>query len=158
VDAGVTGLRAAALRSRDIAGDVRFWTEGLGAEIADWVGDITYIRLEGEHHQIALYPSDRAGILYHSYGVADFDSVMRGYYALAEHQAEIIQGPGCETASGDIFLRARAAGGAIFSLVAPDTTAVSRHSPRQFERTATSLCSWGSRCEALPELSAAVAG
>ncbi|MBD5635203.1 MAG: VOC family protein, partial [Candidatus Eremiobacteraeota bacterium] len=105
VDAGICGLHAVALRSRDIVRDVRFWSGILGVRTSDWVGDITYMRLEGGHHQLALYPSDRDGILYHAYAVDGLDAIMRNKYFLEGRAVNIVHGPGRETVSEETFVR-----------------------------------------------------
>ncbi len=150
-DAGVLGLRAVALRSTDIAGDTAFWTDIVGAEVADWVGDITYLRLDETHHRIALFPSDRSGVLYQSYEVTDLDALMRNLYFLSDRQVEIVQGPGREAASGDWFLRWRIpGGGALFAFVVAGSAYRSAR-PRQFAPSPGSLCTLGSRCDTIPE-------
>jgi 2,3-dihydroxy-p-cumate/2,3-dihydroxybenzoate 3,4-dioxygenase len=151
-DAGVTGLQSVALRSRALEDDLRLWTTILGAEVSDRAGDVTYLRFDRKHHRIALYPSDRAGIVYVSYGVESMDAIMQSNYFVQERQIKIVHGPGREPASGQIFLRFEGPEGHVFSYayglndIGPD------HHPRQFSAHPSSLCEWGSECQDIPEL------
>lgn len=151
-DAGITGLQGVGLRSSQLRDDQRFWTSILGARISDWAGDITYLRIDQKHHRIALYPSDRPGILYVSYGVESLDAIMQSHYFVQDRQIRILHGPGREPASGQIFLRFEGPEGLVFSYshglndVEPD------HRPRQFSTHPDSLCEWGSQCQGIPEL------
>jgi 2,3-dihydroxy-p-cumate/2,3-dihydroxybenzoate 3,4-dioxygenase len=45
-DAGVTQFHGVGLRSKNPQDDLKLWTT-LGAEVSDWVGDITYVRITG---------------------------------------------------------------------------------------------------------------
>ena len=154
-DSGVAGLSAVGLRSRDIARDLAFWTDLIGAEVSDRVGDITYLRLDRAHHRIALYPSDRAGLLYVGFGVRTHDDLMRNAYVLQERQVRIVHGPGCETASGRMFVRFLGPEGQMFTLdFSADEDAGARR-PRQFALDRYALCAWGSPCRDIPELAAA---
>jgi 2,3-dihydroxy-p-cumate/2,3-dihydroxybenzoate 3,4-dioxygenase len=151
-DAGVTGLQGVGLRSTALKDDLRFWTTILGAEVSDWVGDITYLRFDHKHHRIALYPSERPGLLYVSYGVESLDAVMQSHYFVQERQIRIVHGPGREPASGQIFVRFEGPEGHLFSYTHGLTDIDPNHHPRQFSAEASSLCEWGSECQAIPEL------
>ncbi len=151
-DAGVIGLQGIGLCSAALKDDLRFWTAILGAEISDWVGDITYLRFDHKHHRIALYPSERPGILYVSYGVESLDAVMQSHYFVQEHQIRIVHGPGREVASGQIFLRFEGPEGHLFSYTHGLNDIAPNHHPRQFSAEALSLCEWGSECPTIPEL------
>lgn len=151
-DAGITGLQCVGLRSRAPADDLRLWTTILGARISDWVGDITYLSIDQKHHRIALYPSDKAGLLYVGYGVESLDSIMQSHYFAQERQIKVLHGPGREAASGQIFLRLAGPEGHIFSYGHGLADLDARHRPRQFTPAASSLCEWGSNCSDIPEL------
>ena len=155
-DAGVVGLQCVGLRSRAIEDDLKLWTTILGARISDWVGDITYLSIDQKHHRIALYPSDKAGLLYVGYGVESFDAIMQNHYFAQERQIRILHGPGRETASGQAFLRFAGPEGYIFSYGHGLADLDVRHRPRQFSPTASSLCGWGSDCSDIPELQHAI--
>ena len=154
-DSGIVGFSAVGLRSRDIARDIAFWTELIGAEISDRVGDITYLRLDRAHHRIALYPSDRTGLLYVSFGVRTHDDLMRNAYFLQERQVRIVHGPGCETASDRTFVRFLSPDGQLFMLDFSEDEDVGHRRPRQFALDRYALCAWGSPCREIPELAAA---
>lgn len=151
-DAGITGLEGVGLRSVKPKDDQKFWTSILGARISDWAGDVTYVRVDQKHHRIALYPSDRPGILYISYGVESLDAIMQGHYFVQERQIKILHGPGREPASGQIFLRFEGPEGYVFSYTHGIKDTEPDHRPRQFSAHPSSLCEWGSQCQGIPEL------
>jgi 2,3-dihydroxy-p-cumate/2,3-dihydroxybenzoate 3,4-dioxygenase len=155
-DAGVTGLQCVGLRSRAIKDDLKLWTTMLGAAVSDWVGDIAYLGIDQKHHRIALYPSDRAGLLYVCYEVESLDSIMQNHYFAQARQIKILHGPGREAASGQIFLRFAGPDGHIFSYGHGLADIDARHRPRQFAPSASSLCEWGSECSEIPELRLAI--
>lgn len=151
-DAGVTGLESVGLRSRSLTDDLRLWTTILGAKVSDRAGDVTYLRFDQKHHRIALYPSDRAGLVYVSYGVESMDSIMQNNYFVAERQIKIVHGPGREPASGQIFLRFEGPEGHVFCYACDLNDIDPDHHPRQFAAEPSSLCEWGSECQDIPEL------
>jgi len=153
-DAGIIAFHGVGLRTTDSARDLAFW-KALGAEVSDWVGDIAYLRIDGLHHRVALYPSTRNGLLYAAFEVEALDQVMQNSYFMQESQIKIVQGPGREAASRQIFLHVEGPDGLIFSYV--NGMAELGEKPRlarQFPLTATSLCDWGSESKDVPELSA----
>lgn len=152
-DAGITGLHSLGLRSIDIAGDLRLWCQVLNASVSDQVGEISYLRFDQEHHRIALYPSSRPGILYVNFSVERYDHIMEAHYFLQEQQVKSLHGPGREAASGQIFLRFEGPDGHVFSYGHAMQKPDAHWRARQFPLEPTSLCHWGSHCNALPELS-----
>ncbi len=151
-DCGVVGFHNVGLRSTNLERDVAFWS-ALGARASDWVGAITYLRIDSAHHRIALYPSDRAGLLYMAFEVEGLDQIMQSSNFAQKRQVPIVQGPGRQTASGQIFLHLQGPEDTVFSYVTGmETIDAEDRSPRQFENTLEALCSWGSECERLPEL------
>lgn len=150
-DAGVTGLQGIGLRSRAVKDDLRLWTI-LGAEVTDRVGEITYLGIDQKHHRIALYPSDKAGLVYVSYSVESMDALMQNSYFVQERQIKIMHGPGRETASGQMFLRFAGPEGYVFSYGSGLSDLGPQHRPRQFTPEASSLCEWGSECADIAEL------
>ena len=157
-DAGITGLQGVGLRSRAMKDDLKLWTTILGARITDRVGEIAYLGIDQMHHRVVLYPSDRAGLVYVSYGVESLDALMQNNYFAEERQIKILHGPGREPASGQMFVRLAGPESYVFSYgyglgeVEPD------HRPRQFTLEASSLCEWGSQCVDIAELQPAPAG
>jgi 2,3-dihydroxy-p-cumate/2,3-dihydroxybenzoate 3,4-dioxygenase len=153
-DAGVVSFHGVGLRTTDHARDLLFW-RALGAEVSDWVGDIAYLRIDGLHHRVALYPSTRNGLLYAAFEVEALDQVMQNSYFMQESQIRIAQGPGREPASRQIFLHVEGPDGVIFSYV--NGMAELGEKPRlarQFPLAASSLCDWGSESKDVPELGA----
>ena len=153
-DAGIVAFHGVGLRTTDHARDLAFW-RALGAEVSDWVGDIAYLRIDGLHHRIALYPSKRNGLLYAAFEVEALDQIMQNSYFMQESQIRIVQGPGREAASRQMFLHVEGPDGLIFSYV--NGMAELDGKPRlarQFPLTAASLCDWGSESKDVPELSA----
>jgi 2,3-dihydroxy-p-cumate/2,3-dihydroxybenzoate 3,4-dioxygenase len=151
-DAGVTGLQGVGLRSSALNEDLRLWTTILGARVTDRVGDVTYLGIDQKHHRVVLYPSDKAGLVYVSYGVESMDAVMQSNYFVHERQIKIVQGPGREPASGQIFLRFVGPEGHVFSYGYGLKDIDARHRSRQFTPVACSLCEWGSECTEIAEL------
>ena len=153
-DAGIVQFHGVGLRSTDHARDLVFW-RALGAEVSDWVGDIAYLRIDGLHHRIALHPSKRNGLLYAAFEVEALDQIMQNSYFMQESQIKIVQGPGRQPASNQIFLHVEGPDGLIFSYV--NGMAELDEKPRlarQFPLAPGSLCDWGSESKDVPELSA----
>jgi 2,3-dihydroxy-p-cumate/2,3-dihydroxybenzoate 3,4-dioxygenase len=153
-DAGIVEFHSVGVRTTDHVRDLAFW-KALGAEVSDWVGDIAYLRIDGMHHRIALYPSKRNGLLYAAFEVEALDQIMQNSYFMQESQIKIVQGPGRQAASHQIFLHVEGPDGLIFSYV--NGMAEYGQKPRlarQFPLVATSLCDWGSESSDVPELSA----
>ncbi|UPK29853.1 VOC family protein [Bradyrhizobium sp. 195] len=155
-DAGIVQFHSVGLRTADHVRDLVFW-QAVGAAVSDWVGDITYLRIDGMHHRVALYPSTRNGLLYAAFEVEALDQIMQNSYFMQESQVKIVQGPGREAASRQIFLHIEGPDGLIFSYVNGMSKYGDKPRPaRQFPLTATSLCEWGSESSDVPELSALV--
>jgi 2,3-dihydroxy-p-cumate/2,3-dihydroxybenzoate 3,4-dioxygenase len=151
-DAGVTGLQGVGLRSRALKDDIKLWTAILGAKVSDRAGDVTYLSIDGKHHRIVLYPSNKAGMVYVSYGVESMDAIMQNNYFFQERQIKILQGPGREPTSHQIFVRFAGPDGHVFSYGYGLEDIASHHRPRQFTAEASSLCEWGSEGVDVPEL------
>lgn len=146
-DAGVTGLADVILRSLDVERDLSIWCGVLGAHVSDWAGDAAYLRLDGAHHRIALFPAARPGVLAVEYAVEDVDLLMRNWYALRDLQVAVVHGPGRRPASGQLFVTFEGPCDALFSFVAEGAPVGDRHRPRQFPAGPPGLCSWGSECK-----------
>ncbi len=151
-DAGITQLHGVGIRSTDIGRDLQFWKD-LGAEVSDWVGDITYLRIDGLHHRVALYPAKRRGLLYAAFEVETLDNIMQNSYFMQERQIRIVQGPGREPCSKQMFLHVEGPDGIIFSYVNGMSELDPSRPARQFPLAAESLCEWGSESNDVPELS-----
>ena len=153
-DAGIVAFHGVGLRTTDHIRDLAFW-KALGAEVSDFVGDIAYLRIDGMHHRVALYPSKRNGLLYAAFEVEALDQIMQNSYFMQESQIRILQGPGRQPASRQIFLHVEGPDGLIFSYV--NGMAEVGDKPRlarQFPLHPTSLCDWGSESKDVPELGA----
>ena len=153
-DAGITSLHGVGLRSTDPKRDLQFWT-AVGAEVRDFVGDIVFLKIDDMHHRIALYPSQTNGVLYAAFEVESLDNIMQNSYFMQESQIRIVQGPGRQPCSEQIFLHVAGPDGIIFSYVTGMTEAgAMRRPPRQYPLTQESLCGWGSESKDVPELRA----
>jgi 2,3-dihydroxy-p-cumate/2,3-dihydroxybenzoate 3,4-dioxygenase len=152
-DSGVASFQGVGLRSLDVERDLLFWSSLRGTRVSDRVGDITYLSIDEKHHRIALYPSRRTGLLNVAFEVASLDDVMQNHHFVSSRQVRIVQGPGREHASGQVFLHFVSPCDPLFSFVA-EMRAVdpARDRPRQFARNAESLCAWGSECVDEPDL------
>lgn len=151
-DAGITGLLAVALACKNVAADEVFWTGALGLTVSDWVGDAAFLRLDGAHHRIALYPSKRDGLLGVSYAAEDLNAVMRNFYFLQDRQLPIMHGPGRSPASEATFVTTRGPRDILFTYATgmAEGAAVTNRPPRQFRDEALSHCLWGS-ASSVPE-------
>ena len=152
-DAGIVEFQGVGLCSTDHVRDLAFWRL-LGAEVTDWVGDIAYLRVDSLHHRVALYPSRRNGLLYAAFAVEGLDQIMQNSYFMQDNQVRIVQGPGRQSASRQVFLHVGGPDGLILSYVngiAEDGD--KPRPPRQFPLTAASLCNWGSESKGVPEFS-----
>jgi 2,3-dihydroxy-p-cumate/2,3-dihydroxybenzoate 3,4-dioxygenase len=153
-DAGIVQFHGVGLRTTDHIRDVAFW-RALGAEVSDWVGDIAYLRIDALHHRVALYPSQRNGVLYAAFEVEALDQIMQNSFFMQENQVKIVQGPGRQSASRQIFLHVEGPDGVIFSYVSGMAEVGDKpRLSRQFPLTAASLCNWGSESKDVPELGA----
>jgi len=153
-DAGIVAFHGVGLRTTDHIRDLAFW-KALGAEVSDFVGDIAYLRIDGMHHRVALYPSKRNGLLYAAFEVEALDQIMQNSYFMQESQIRILQGPGRQPASRQIFLHVEGPDGLIFSYVNGMAEVGDRpRLARQFPLHPTSLCDWGSESKDVPELGA----
>lgn len=152
-DAGVTSFQNVSLRCRDMAANERFWTEIVGGKISDWVGDTAYIRLDEKHHSIALYPSDRDGLMGISFSVEGINNIMQNFYFLQRQQMPILHGPGFHPASEQIFVTTQ--GPAIacqqgepllltFATGMLEGEENMAYPPRQYRHQPRAYCGWGS--------------
>ena len=147
-DAGITGFEAVQLACTDIAANEVFWTRGIGLAVSDWIGEAAFLRLDEAHHRIALYPSERDGILGASWAVEGINNVMQGWYFLQSRQVAVMHGPGRQAASNAVFVTAKGPGDIHYSYVAETEAGpqVAARGARQFSDTARSHCAWGSPC------------
>jgi 2,3-dihydroxy-p-cumate/2,3-dihydroxybenzoate 3,4-dioxygenase len=147
-DAGITGLADVIVRSTDVEKDLLIWTGLLGAQVSDWAGDAAYLRFDGAHHRIALFPAAQPGILAVEYAVENVDLLMRNYYVLQQLQVPIVHGPGRRPASEQLFLTFAGPTGVHFSFVAEGMlNGAEKRRPRQFPVGPAGLCGWGSECK-----------
>jgi len=91
-------------------------------------------------------------LLYTAFGAPTLDDIMAKSNFLRERQVRIIQGPGRQTASSQVFLHIEGPEHRLYSYVFGISQAPDR--PRQFARDAAALCSWGSVAQGVPELAA----
>ena len=153
-DAGIVQFQGVGLRTIASARDLAFW-KILGARVSDWVGDIAYLQIDEQHHRVALYPAERSGLLYSAFEVEGLDPIMQNSYFMQERQIKILQGPGRESASQQIFLHLQGPDDSIFSYVNGMAVLGEKpRRPRQFSLSNESLCNWGSVSTDVPELRA----
>lgn len=153
-DAGIVEFFGVAIASTDVAADTRLFTEIFSGKITDYLGEAVYIATDEQHHRIAIYPSDRDGILEVQFKLEGMHELMQNSYFLQSAQVPIAHGPGRRAASEQIFLSFRGIGEVLFGFVAEGLTlAPEDRLPRQFPRAAGSYCTWGSMSQ-VPEYSA----
>jgi 2,3-dihydroxy-p-cumate/2,3-dihydroxybenzoate 3,4-dioxygenase len=147
-DTGVLGLADVIIRSVDLEKDLSIWTGVLGARVSDWAGEAAYLRFDGAHHRIVLFPAARPGLLAVEYAVEDVNLLMRNWYGLRDLQVAIVHGPGRRPASEQLFLTFVGPGDVLFSFVAEGAAVdAERSRPRQFPSGPPGLCNWGSECK-----------
>jgi len=151
-DAGITGLSDVVLRASDVAACEALWTTVFNGRVSDWVGEAAFLRFDDAHHQIAYYPSSGSGILAVEFAVENVDLLMQNSYFLQSAQVSIVHGPGRRPTSNQLFLTFAGPDGMLFSFVSEGDriSGDKKHRPRQFPRTRSSFCSWGSE-SAIPE-------
>jgi 2,3-dihydroxy-p-cumate/2,3-dihydroxybenzoate 3,4-dioxygenase len=145
-DAGIVGLQGVALRSQNVAACEALWTTLFNGRVSDWVGEGAFLRFDQAHHRLAYYPSAGRGILSIDFGVENVDLLMRNNYFLQSAQVKIVHGPGRRPTSNQIFLTFVGPDETLFSFVTEGDgiTDETAHRPRQFPRTGSSFCAWGS--------------
>jgi 2,3-dihydroxy-p-cumate/2,3-dihydroxybenzoate 3,4-dioxygenase len=145
-DAGIVGLKGVALRSQNVPACEALWTTLFNGRVSDWIGEASFLRFDQAHHRLAYYPSAGSGILAIEFGVENVDLLMRNNYFLQQAQVKIVHGPGRRPASNQLFLTFAGPDETLFSFVAEgdDITDEAGHRPRQFSRTRSSFCVWGS--------------
>ncbi|MDI3469828.1 MAG: hypothetical protein OJF62_001891 [Pseudolabrys sp.] len=144
-DAGITGFSGVSFDSTNPEKDAAWWCEVLGARISDYVGDAVFLRLDDLHHRIALYPARAPRLTSLSFEVEDFNNIMQSWYFLTDRQVRIIQGPGRQPFSGQIFVKFEGPNGLVFGYTHGMDRIVNAEKwrPRQFAAAATSACMWG---------------
>ena len=151
-DAGIVSFAGVALRSIDIEKDATLWCEVLKAEIRDYVGTSIYLGFNSRHHRVALHKGKRSGVLSITFEVESLDSIMQSQYFLGERQVRIVNGPGREPFSGQVFVSFESPDGYVFTYGTGMTDVAPGWRPRQFSNSRNSFCSWGSPVT-IPEFS-----
>ena len=147
-DAGITHFSHVGLHTRDAHADERFWTAHLGGKVSDWIGDAALIRINEVHHNVALFPSTRAGIQHVNFQVREHDDVMRSFYFLQQRNVRIVFGPGRHPTSGARFLYFQGPDDVVYEyscgvrMITPEDEKT--YIPRSFPFEPGSFCMWGS--------------
>jgi catechol 2,3-dioxygenase-like lactoylglutathione lyase family enzyme len=82
-------LGHAVIGSTDLAASVRFFTEGLGFKVSDYMGDkAAFLRCSVEHHNVLIMAAPVSFLHHTSWQVDDIDDVGRGAYSMLEHHPE----------------------------------------------------------------------
>jgi 2,3-dihydroxy-p-cumate/2,3-dihydroxybenzoate 3,4-dioxygenase len=152
-DSGVMGLQSVAHRTTRPEEDERLWTKIFNGRVSDWVGEASYIRIDDLHHRLSLHPSNKSGLLSVTYAVESIDQLMQSNYILLNSQIRIVQGPGREPTSGQVFLTFEGPDGTLFNFATGMDRIIGdeAHQPRQFPDVPLSYCSWGTESSA-PEM------
>ena len=151
-DAGIVGLTGVALRSRDVPACETLWTALFNGRVSDWVGETAFLRFDQAHHRLAYYPSANRGLLAIEFGVENVDFLMQNNYFLQSAQVRIVHGPGRRPTSNQIFVTFAGPDETLFSFVSEgdEIADEATHRPRQFPRSRSSFCAWGSESD-VPE-------
>jgi 2,3-dihydroxy-p-cumate/2,3-dihydroxybenzoate 3,4-dioxygenase len=147
-DAGITHFSHVGLRTCDAPADEAFWVGNLGGKVSDWIGDAALIRINEVHHNVALFPSTRAGVQHVNFQVESQDDIMRSWYLLQDRNVKVVFGPGRHPTSGARFLYFQGPDGMIYEystgvrmITAEDERT---YVPRSFPKEPSSFCMWGS--------------
>jgi 2,3-dihydroxy-p-cumate/2,3-dihydroxybenzoate 3,4-dioxygenase len=153
-DAGISHFSHVGLHTRDAAADEAFWVRNLGAKVSDWIGDAPLMRINEVHHNVALFPSTKAGIQHVNFQVETQDDIMRSFYFLQKRNVKIVFGPGRHPTSGARFLYFQGPDDVIYEyscgvrmITAEDEKT---YVPRSFPKAPSSFCMWGSEPD-IPE-------
>lgn len=147
-DAGILNFSHVGLHTRNPGADEAFWVRNLGGKVSDWIGDAALIRINDVHHNVALFPSTRAGIQHVNFQVESIDDIMRSFYYLQKNNVRIVFGPGRHPTSGARFLYFQGPDDIVYEystgvrlITAEDEKS---YVPRQFPKAESSFCMWGS--------------
>ncbi len=153
-DAGISHFSHVGLHTKDAAADEAFWVANLGAKVSDWIGDAALMRINDVHHNVALFPSTKAGIQHVNFQVETQDDIMRSFYFLQKRNVKIVFGPGRHPTSGARFLYFQGPDDVIYEyscgvrmITAEDEKT---YVPRSFPKAPSSFCMWGSEPD-IPE-------
>lgn len=141
-DTGLGGFAAVQIASPAPAEDAAFFALA-GLTDADYLGDARFLTVGDTHHQIAIYPSARAGLIGATWQVETVDHVMRAWHTLRDRQVPVAHGPGRQPTSGARFVTVRAPDGFLMTY-ATAMDAPCPSGPRQFSDAPASHCAWGS--------------
>lgn len=106
------------LMVRDIQKSCTFYTEVLGLEVSDWIGEnMVFLRAGSDHHDLALaqLPADspdlndlprysRPGLEHFSYLIDSEEEMERSVRVLQAHNIEIVRGIGRHGPGNNLFL------------------------------------------------------
>jgi 2,3-dihydroxy-p-cumate/2,3-dihydroxybenzoate 3,4-dioxygenase len=153
-DAGISHFSHVGLHTKNAPADEAFWVGNLGAKVSDWIGDAALLRINEVHHNVALFPSTKAGIQHVNFQVETQDDIMRSFYHLQKRNVKIVFGPGRHPTSGARFLYFQGPDDVIYEyscgvrmITAEDEKT---YVPRSFPKAPSSFCMWGSEPD-IPE-------
>ena len=82
-------LGHAVIGSTDLAATMRFFTEGLGFKVSDYMGDkAAFLRCSIEHHNVLVMAAPVNFLHHTSWQVDDIDDIGRGAQSMLEHHPE----------------------------------------------------------------------
>lgn len=150
-DAGIISFCGVALRCTEIKADTELWCDALSAEVRDYVGSAVYLGFDARHHRVSLHPSNERGFLSIDFEVEDLNCIMQSQYFLFDRQVRIVNGPGREPFSGEIFISFTSPEGDVFTYATAMSDVPAGWRPRQYANDRTSFCNWESPVQ-IPEL------
>ena len=91
------------LHSPDHQAAVRFFTDGLGFRVSDWLGDfMCFLRCNSAHHRLAILPGPPC-LNHVAYDMLSVDDMMCGASRLKQRGTELRWGPGRHKAGNNAF-------------------------------------------------------
>ena len=91
------------LHSPDMQGLVKFYEDGLGFKVSDWIAKfMVFLRCNPAHHRLAILPGKPA-LNHVAFDVSSIDEMMRGLGRLTKGGVTLSWGPGRHTAGNNTF-------------------------------------------------------
>ena len=152
------GLGHLVLNVRDLAASVRFYTEIVGLEVSDYIGDqMAFLRCTEEHHNLALaqipaevphreslYVPGRPGLEHFSFRLESLAEIEAAATTLQQAGVEIVRGIGKHGPGENLFLVFKDPDGNYVEFYAEmvQITAEKPYTPRVWDNDIDSFDQW----------------
>lgn len=143
---GIIEFGHAGLNVTEMDKNHRLWTETLGLQVTDWIGDrACLLRYDNIHHKLALFAAQKPGLNHMNFQVNSIDEVMRQWRRCLRNDVPIVLGPGRHPTSGAIFIYFSGPDGLVceYSFGVEELPNAESWVTRYFEDAPTSIDMWG---------------